>query len=281
MIIKTDSNKYNIPLYNGINVLLENEYTEEIVSCLLSYFGSKKKTICSIYEQGEIIQPKEYDFIYIPEKENVLNDYHFKDKTILNSFVSEMVLNTPEMFLSIDRIRTNIDELLTDRGIYDLYRIMFHNLGINPEIALDDFSVSNLLEMLNIQSENLNYSQMMASLYNVLLFSKRGTSKIVYIDFPIDNSVLKWLDSLKELNEIVIINSKSLEEDLELNCIHALIPANKEEVCEEEMSSKDFRRLLYMSKPFILKNLAYQKEENIRFISNFKDNFATYLIKIA
>ena len=122
---------------------------------------------------------------------------------------------------------------------------------------------------------------MMASLYNVLLFSKRGTSKIVYIDFPIDNSVLKWLDSLKELNEIVIINSKSLEEDLELNCIHALIPANKEEVCEEEMSSKDFRRLLYMSKPFVLKNLAYQKEENIRFISNFKDNFATYLIKIA
>ena len=56
---------------------------------------------------------------------------------------------------------------------------------------------------------------------------------------------------------------------------------NKEEVCEEEMSSKDFRRLLYMSKPFVLKNLAYQKEENIRFISNFKDNFATYLIKIA
>lgn len=280
MIIKTDESKYKIPLKIGINILFDNEHSKSIISFIFHYFGNKKKNNCVIFDDNEsIIQPKEFTLIYVSKKENVENNYKFKDHTILNTFTSEYILNNPKSFISIDIIRNNISNLLTDSGIYNLRRIMFNNLTRYPEILLNDFSVSKIIEMLQIEN-NSDESTMIASLYNLLIYNHQKENLIIYIDFIINDNLTNWLKWLNDLGFYVIINSNSFEKDIKLDNIYALIPSKNDELIELELIKNDFNKLLYLLKPFIIKNIKYQKEENIHFLENFTDDFATYSIKI-
>lgn len=278
MKIKTDEYNYLLPLKTGINILIENDCSEEIITCLISYFGNKKKTSCSILDDdNNIILPKEFEFIYIPSKENIINNYHFKEKSVINNYLSELINKHPELFNSIDRVRQDIESLLTDSGIYNLKRIMNKNLDININIDIEDFDISSILEMLYITNEGIDKSEMVASIYNILMTDTAIVNRIIYIDFPIKDKLMRWINNLDN-KDIIIINSTSIIEEFRLSNCSAIIISEGELFNEIDLSCDDLGRFIYMTKPYIINNISYQKEENILFLTNFTDKNTTYLI---
>lgn len=278
MKIKTDEYNYLLPLKTGINILIENDCSEEIITCLISYFGNKKKTSCSILDDdNNIILPKEFEFIYIPSKENIINNYHFKEKSVINNYLSELINKHPELFNSIDRVRQDIESLLTDSGIYNLKRIMNKNLDININIDIEDFDISSILEMLYITNEGIDKSEMVASIYNILMTDTAIVNRIIYIDFPIKDKLMRWINNLDN-KDIIIINSTSIIEEFRLSNCSAIIISEGELFNEIDLSCDDLGRFIYMTKPYIINNISYQKEENILFLTNFTDKNTTYLV---
>lgn len=278
MKIKTDEYNYLLPLKTGINILIENDCSEEIITCLISYFGNKKKTSCSILDDdNNIILPKEFEFIYIPSKENIINNYHFKEKSVINNYLSELINKHPELFNSIDRVRQDIEYLLTDSGIYNLKRIMNKNLDININIDIEDFDISSILEMLYITNEGIDKSEMVASIYNILMTDTAIVNRIIYIDFPIKDKLMRWINNLDN-KDIIIINSTSIIEEFRLSNCSAIIISEGELFNEIDLSCDDLGRFIYMTKPYIINNISYQKEENILFLTNFTDKNTTYLV---
>lgn len=278
MKIKTDEYNYLLPLKTGINILIENDCSEEIITCLISYFGNKKKTSCSILDDdNNIILPKEFEFIYIPSKENIINNYHFKEKSVINNYLSELINKHPELFNSIDRVRQDIESLLSDSGIYNLKRIMNKNLDININIDIEDFDISSIIEMLYITNEDIDKSEMIASIYNILMRDTAIVNRIIYIDFPIKDKLMRWINNLDN-KDIIIINSTSIIEEFRLSNCSAIIISEGELFNEIDLSCDDLGRFIYMTKPYIINNISYQKEENILFLTNFTDKNTTYLV---
>ena len=279
MKIKTDEYNYLVPLKTGINILIENDCSEEVITCLISYFGNKKKTSCSILDDdNNVILPKEFEFIYIPSKENIINNYHFKEKSVINNYLSELINKHPELFNSIDRVRQDIESLLSDSGIYNLKRIMNKNLDININIDIEDFDISSIIEMLYVTNDDICRSEMFASIYNILLSVNPASNRIIYLDFELSAKLTDWIKSLNNDKDIIIINSASIIEDYKMPNCSAIIMSKGELFNEVDLTLSDLGRFIYMTKSYIINNISYQKEENILFLSYFTDKNTTYLV---
>ena len=278
MIIKDDDLIYNIPLKDGINIIIDNEYTDGIVNYLMSYFMNKKKNVCTIYdEENIIITPKEYEYIYVPTKD-VMGNYDFKDKSILKTYFTNVIMDNPEMFLTIENIRDNMHYLLSDAGMYKLKKILEDNLDVNYELEINDFNIGKLVEMLKIDTDDLNVSELQASLYNVILSFNEMKNNIIYIDFDIDANIEKWLLKNVKPNNIILINSKRIKELSIIDECNVIIPKLSKNTIFDELNIDYINLFLYMMNPYILKYLHYQKENNINFISDYIAEETTFSI---
>ena len=215
MIIKFEDSIYHLPESENIILLSESIHSENMLHCLYQYFEKKKKTYCRIYDNDNtLLSVDDVAFIYFPYGSSVNNEMQMKTKSNMNTELAQFIEMNPDWFYSVERIRNNLFELLTDKGTYEIERILSKGLMHHVDFRVEDFNVFQLLQMLNISFEEYSESEKYMIVYNLLMHVNRKKPKIIYIDVPIDLTVIRWASiQTADLNNIIILNNESIQSD--------------------------------------------------------------------
>lgn len=281
MKVKNENLVYNMPIENGVCVIAGNE-TKNLIEYLTNYFVRKKKNICVVLdEEGDLVKNEDVAFIYVPSTENLLDVFEMKPKTMMNSEITEFINANQDNFRSVEAIRNLSYELLTDNGMFRLKKIMQNGTAINIEYDVDDFDVSRLLQMIEINIERLTVQQQFIVLYNILLYTHRSQFCILYIDFEIDKDTIEWIENIKEENILFLLDNSSISTNL-MESVDAMLFLSKYDFVNEiEFDINLIDNLSYCLNPYTLRNYAYQTEKNRAIIDEFMDDEATFLIKFS
>ncbi len=281
MKIKTEDSVYLIPIKNGICSLV-SDCTEDLINCLTSYFINKKKSKCVILDDEEdLIKYNDVAFIYIPNNEDLKQVFSLKPKTLINNELTIFIENNQEMFSSIENVREQLIELLTDQGMFKLRKIMQKNIDNEIKFTVDDFDITRILQSISIDAEELTIQQMYMALYNLLLYVNRDKFCLVYIDFELDESTINWLYTIKNKNTLLLIKNELINTRDKEIIDYILIENNSNLIKKIEISKRQINDLVYGFHPYILKNLEYQTEKIRSLMSGFMQNDASFLIKFA
>lgn len=281
MKIKSEENVYIIPDLNGA-CAISSPYVEDIVQCLVSYFVAKKKNRCVVIdEDGNLVKNDSVSFIYISKDDDLTSLFNLKPKTLINSELINFIGSNQEMFKSIEIIRNGLVETLTDRGIIKIRKIMQNHIENIIEFAIDDFDLSRILQCLSVESEELSIQQKYMSLYNLLLYLNKDNYCIVYIDFEIDETTLKWIKANKQNNILFLINNEAISTVNNDEIDYLIIESNQDFLEKVEVDCKLKNSILYCFHPYVLKNFEYQTEKNKQIMLDFQDEKTSFLIEFA
>ena len=270
-----------LPSEGKRNIVVSGDFKGELLSCLDSYFASKRKTRAYITDSYDnVISMKDYNFIYLPYGKEIDGNFHFKAKSVFSSEITKVIEQNEESFTTLEMIRKILKEFESDKGMFGLSRILGDCLDKDIRIQYDKLDVSSILTMFEIESDELSESQKYMVVYNLLLYLNRSTSNIVFIDFPVSDEVLNWLER-KEDSNIYYVNIEMLQADLsEKNENFPLIILSPYDFFEEiNLSSKSAGVLSYLFHSYVSQNIQYQTERNKRIFELFYDKKSTYLVK--
>lgn len=276
----TNDNTYILPLKNHLNIIATMNYKDQLIDCLEATFINKKKTKAIITDDnGEVVLPKEYTFIYIPYGKGIESNFEFKTKSIMNTEMVEIINSNPEYFLSLEKIRDSIRELLTDKGMYRVRKILSEGLNDRIDIVLNDFNISNILQMLEIIKEDMTESEQYIILYNLLLYLHREDNCIVYIDFPVDETVINWITNNQYDKKHYFIDNDALKAYHPALDNYSFIVLSDYDFLEEvSLNKKELKHLTYLFHSFVLQHLEYQTQKNIDLYQLFYDDSSTFFI---
>lgn len=281
MKIKSEENVYIIPDLNGA-CAISSPYIEDIVQCLVSYFVAKKKNRCVVIdEDGNLVKNDSVSFIYISKDDDLTSLFNLKPKTLINSELINFIGSNQEMFKSIEIIRNGLVETLTDQGIIKIRKIMQNHIENNIEFVIDDFDLSRILQCLSVESEELSIQQKYMSLYNLLLYLNKDNYCIVYIDFEIDETTLKWIKANKQNNILFLINNEAISTVNNDEIDYLIIESNQDFLEKVEVDCKLKNSILYCFHSYVLKNFEYQTEKNKQIMLDFQDEKTSFLIEFA
>ena len=281
MKIKSEENVYIIPDLNGA-CAISSPYVEDIVQCLVSYFVAKKKNRCVVIdEDGNLVKNDSVSFIYISKDDDLTSLFNLKPKTLINSELINFIGSNQEMFKSIEIIRNGLVETLTDQGIIKIRKIMQNHIENNIEFVIDDFDLSRILQCLSVESEELSIQQKYMSLYNLLLYLNKDNYCIVYIDFEIDETTLKWIKANKQNNILFLINNEAISTVNNDEIDYLIIESNQDFLEKVEVDCKLKNSILYCFHPYVLKNFEYQTKKNKQIMLDFQDEKTSFLIEFA
>ena len=281
MKIKSEENVYIIPDLNGA-CAISSPYIEDIVQCLVSYFVAKKKNRCVVIdEDGDLVKNDSVSFIYISKDDDLTSLFNLKPKTLINSEMINFIGSNQEMFKSLEIIRNGLSETLTDQGMIKIRKIMQNHIENNIEFVIDDFDLSRILQCLSVESEELSIQQKYMSLYNLLLYLNKDNYCIVYIDFEIDETTLKWIKANKQNNILFLINNEAISTVNNDEIDYLIIESNQDFLEKVEVDCKLKNSILYCFHPYILKNFEYQTEKNKQIMLDFQDEKTSFLIEFA
>ena len=281
MKIKSEENVYVIPDLNGA-CAISSPYIEDIVQCLVSYFVAKKKNRCVVIdEDGDLVKNDSVSFIYISKDDDLTSLFNLKPKTLINSEMINFIGSNQEMFKSIEIIRNGLSETLTDQGMIKIRKIMQNHIENNIEFVIDDFDLSRILQCLSVESEELSIQQKYMSLYNLLLYLNKDNYCIVYIDFKIDETTLKWIKANKQNNILFLINNEAISTVNNDEIDYLIIESNQDFLEKVEVDCKLKNSILYCFHPYVLKNFEYQTEKNKQIMLDFQDEKTSFLIEFA
>lgn len=281
MKIKSEENVYIIPDLNGA-CAISSSYVDDIVQCLFSYFVAKKKNKCVVIdEDGDLMKNDSVSFIYIPKDDDLTPLFNLKPKTLINSEIVSFIGTNQEMFKSIEMIRNGLIEMLTDQGMIKIRKIMQKHIENNINFIIDDFDLSRILQSISIEGEELTTQQKYMSLYNLLLYLSKDSYCVVYIDFEIDETTLKWIKLNKQDNILFLINNEAISTNVNDEIDYFLIESNQDFLERIEIDSKQKNSILYCFHPYVLKNFEFQTEKNKQIMLDFQDKNTSFLIKFA
>lgn len=281
MKIKSEENVYIIPDLNGA-CAISSPYVEDIVQCLVSYFVAKKKNRCVVIdEDGDLVKNDSVSFIYISKDDDLTSLFNLKPKTLINSEMINFIGSNQEMFKSLEIIRNGLSETLTDQGMIKIRKIMQNHIENNIEFVIDDFDLSRILQCLSVESEELSIQQKYMSLYNLLLYLNKDNYCIVYIDFEIDETTLKWIKANKQNNILFLINNEAISIINNEGIDYLIIESNQDFLEKVEVDCKLKNSILYCFHPYVLKNFEYQTEKNKQIMLDFQDEKTSFLIEFA
>ncbi len=281
MKIKSEENVYIIPDLNGA-CAISSPYVEDIVQCLVSYFVAKKKNRCVVIdEDGDLVKNDSVSFIYISKDDDLTSLFNLKPKTLINSEMINFIGSNQEMFKSLEIIRNGLSETLTDQGMIKIRKIMQNHIENNIEFVIDDFDLSRILQCLSVESEELSIQQKYMSLYNLLLYLNKDNYCIVYIDFEIDETTLKWIKANKQNNILFLINNEAISTVNNDEIDYLIIESNQDFLEKVEVDCKLKNSILYCFHPYVLKNFEYQTEKNKQIMLDFQDEKTSFLIEFA
>ena len=274
-------NIYILPLESQITIIDTNHYKEDLIKCFQSLASGKRKTNCILLNEfNEIIPKFDCQFIYVSNDEIVDSNFQLKTKSTFNTELSTLIQNNPENFTSIEKMRDGCNGLLTDKGIYQFIRILNRGIHKSIQFKMEDFNISSILQMLEIEVGECSRKEKFMMIYNLLIYLNKNQTNIVYIDFPIDNDVLKWISSIKDPNLYFLLENEAIEGidqfDETVNFIRLSNCDYKEEF---EVKKNEIARISYIFHSFVLKNMGQQSQKNIDLYHVFCDKKTTYFIK--
>ena len=273
MKIIHEESVYLIPEDNNI-VVLTGAKQKDIIDCFINQFVKKKRNYCKVLDsENQSIKPTELNFIYYPYGSDINSNFEFGTKSIFNIETTNLIQENENDFKSFELIREGLRNLITDHGMYKLREILTRNIECNIDLEMSDFEVSKFLSMLDINIEDTPVDQQYIMLYNLLLFINRNQFNIIYIDFPITQTVLKWVKSFNQDNVLFLLNNDYMVCDSvkELDKFAMLIASNKDYIEKYEYDLKQFSNISYIQNPYTMLHKQQQTEKNIRLMEQFED----------
>ena len=164
--------------------------------------------------------------------------------------------------------------------MYRLREILTRNIQCNVNFEISDFDISKFLSMLDINADGISVDKQYIMVYNLLLFVSRNQFNVVYIDFPITQTVLKWLKSFDQDNILFLLNNDNMVCDSfeELEKFAMLIVSNKDYIEKYEYDLNQFSNISYIQNPYTMLHKQQQTEKNIRLMEQFEDKNTTFYL---
>lgn len=272
---------YCFPEKASINFLVENPHKEAFIKCLFEYFGKKKKNYCQVYnDDEERVLYDEIEFLYLPyAKTSIENNMHFTAKSIFNIEITKIIENNAEKFISIENIRNEMNHFLTDAGIFQLRRILSKNLDEVFDIKLDCFDISKLLEMFSIDIKEKHPEFAYMALYNLMFYLNRDRNCIIYIDFPINENVIPWMEKHAAEGRIFLVDNQFQDtcfESLDRCALLILSDKNYVEYIAYELT--ELASISYLFHPFVQQNIRLQNKKIWEYYCQLSDKSSTFYL---
>lgn len=281
MKIKTDEQVFILPVEDSINVLVDRGFKKDIIESLNLYFNKKKKTKCLVYdEDNNLLKFDEIGFVYLENDNTIDDNLELKPKTEFNNEISSVIEGNPEMFMSLDKIRESLKDILTDKGTYELKRILSYGLKKNIGIEINDFDISKIIQVFAIEYEDLSISEKRIVYLNLLQFINRKKVCVVYIDFEIDEIVIEWIENMIKKGVIFIIDNSVLYERINLLIDRVIVLSQYDSCVKLELEKEKVKKLLYALNPIVGRNISFQNKEIIELNKEFSDQNVTFSINI-
>lgn len=280
MKIIHEESVYLIPEDNNI-VVLAGAKQKDIIDCFTNQFVKKKRNYCKVLDfENQTIKPTELNFIYYPYGSDINSNFEFGTKSIFNIETTNLIQENEKDFKSFELIREGFRNLLTDHGMYKVREILKRNIECNIDLEISDFEVSKFLSMLDINIGEIPVDQQYIMVYNLLLFINRNQFNVVYIDFPITQTVLKWVKSFDQDNILFLLNNDRMVCDSvrELDKFAMLIVSDKDYIEKYEYDSNQFNDISYIQNPYTMLHKWQQTEKNIRLMEQFEDKNTTFYL---
>ena len=281
MKIKYDDHTIVLPVESGLHLIYDCANGGEFLECLLSYFGQKKKTKCIVFDdEDDLISPKDVELIYFSDKD-MDSVYGFKPKTEFNNELSHFIEENQEQYTSIEMIRINLKELLTDRGMFRFRKILTSGTKMNLEISTANFEVSKILQNLLINSDDLTEQEQMITLYNLYNYIYRNSFRILYIDFEVNDITMEWLNSIRSGNTLILVDNNSIPVSYATEFDSLIALSNTGFVEKVKLPRVVAPQISYLFHPIVLKNPAYQNEKIFDLYACFRDFDRTFMVEFA
>lgn len=265
-------------------IVLTGKCKNNIIDCFTNYFDKKKRNYCKVFDSnGEQLDNKDLKFIYYPYHSNVDSNYSFNEKSIFNTEFTNIITENPLDFSSFEKIREGLHDCITDCGMYKLHKILTRNMNLNLDITLSDFNINQLISMLKIDIEKLNESQKYQIVYNLLIYLNRGDYNVVYLDFPMTDETIDWIQSYNRDNLIFILDNTSIHCDVtkDMKNVSMVIASNQDYMETYGFDIHEFNDISYIQNPFIMLHKEQQTEKNIRLMQQFEDENTTFYLKFS
>lgn len=280
MKIKYGDHTLMIPVQSGLHIMYESNLKYELIECLNSYFVQKKKTKCIITDgNDELINPKGAEFIYVSSKEDLSSIFEFKPKTVLNNELEKFIEENPQMYRSMEYLRKDLRELLTDEGMYKFMNILGKGIPNDIKINTTNFTVSKVLQALSIEIETLTVQEQFMMIYNLMIYINRNQFSIVYIDFEVDDETMEWLQRIKSPNRVILVSNDSVETCCAELFDSIIILSTNEFVETVDIDITKASLLSYVLHPIVLNHPEYQNEKIIDIMRLFEDKTSTFLVE--
>lgn len=281
MKIKYDDHTIVLPVESGLHLIYDYTKSREFLECLLSYFGQKKKTRCIVLDdEDDLISPKDVELIYFSDKD-MNSVYGFKSKTEFNTELSHFIEENQEQYTSIEMIRINLKELLTDRGMFRFRKILTSGTNMNLEISTANFEVSKILQNLLINSDDLTEQEQMITLYNLYNYIYRKSFRIIYIDFEVDDITMEWLNSIRSKDALILVENTSTTASYATEFDSLIALSNTDFVEKVKLPRVVAPQISYLFHPIVLKHPAYQNEIIFDLYTYFRDFDRTFMVEFA
>lgn len=269
-----------IPEDNNI-VVLAGAKQKDIIDCFINQFVKKKRNYCKVLDsENQSIKPTELNFIYYPYGSDINSNFEFGTKSIFNIETTNLIQENENDFKSLEFIREGLRNLTTDHGMYKLREILTRNIECNINFEMSNFDVSKFLSMLDISLDDVSNGERYVMVYNLLLFINRNQFNVIYIDFPITQTVLKWLKSFDQDNILFLLNNDYIVCDSikELEKLSMLIVSDKDYIEKYEYDLNQFNNISYIQNPYTMLHKQQQTEKNIRLMEQFEDKNTTFYL---
>ena len=280
MKIIHEESVYLIPEDNNI-VVLAGAKQKDIIDCFTNQFVKKKRNYCKVLDsENQSIKPTELNFIYYSYGSDINSNFKFGTKSIFNNETTNLIQENENDFKSFELIRDGFRNLLTDYGMYKLREILTRNIGCNINFEISDFDMSKFLSMLDINVDDISIDKQYIMVYNLLLFINRNQFNVIYIDFPITQTVLRWMKSFDQDNVLFLLNNDCMVCDSvqELDKIAMLIVSDKDYIEKYEYDLNQFSNISYIQNPYTMLHKQQQTEKNIRLMEQFEDKNTTFYL---
>lgn len=280
MKIIHEESVYLIPEDNNI-VVLAGAKQKDIIDCFTNQFVKKKRNYCKVLDsENQLIKPTELNFVYYPYGSDINSNFEFGTKSIFNIETTNLMQENENDFKSFELIREGLRSLTTDYGMYKLREILTRNIGCNIDLEISDFDISKFLSMLGVNVDDISVDKQYIMVYNLLLFVSRNQFNVVYIDFPITQTVLKRLKSFDQDNILFLLNNDNMACDSieELAKFAMLIVSDKDYIEKYEYDLNQFNNISYIQNPYTMLHKQQQTEKNIRLMEQFEDKSTTFYL---
>ena len=279
MKIKTEEETFIIHDSDKPLLIEFNGNKDEVIDCLSSIFVQKKRNRCRAFDDsGEEIRYGDANFIYVPKDVSIDNNMNLRSKSITNSTITELMQNNPDDFLSIETIREGIKELVTDKGMYKILKIMTKGLYTPLSIDFDHINISSILECLLFECQGLTKTEKILFIYNLLIYLSRDNFNIVMLDIDLSETVEKWIGNVNG-NDCIFLIDNSQCSSIKLS-EYNLINLSSIDFCEEiEISKENVALYSYLLHPVVRINKALQTEKNQERIARINDRNTTFFLK--